>query len=902
VDLAWACHLWPIIGPVVHLRGVNTNMVNMVYGFVRKTGGVAFSTDKAHRALIWVVLPLVVYTLVAATITWPLARHLSSYVVGAGDDTYMMIRGAWAAHEALLGGHNPLRQTLLAYPEGFTSYVMWSTPLRWLPGALLMVVFPPLLAYNVWLFATLILNGTTAYWLGMELSDGHPLAALLGGLVFMASPAMQGHLRAGHIDVIAMYGLPLFALCLWRILFHGAGWRTAGWGGVWLALSCLGLTSQIIYNAMPVVLFMGLYVLLWERHRLFRPGAPLRDQPWARAAAMIALGGAILLIFFGPLLTSQGRAEVDLLAEPGRVYYSADLLAFVSPSPFGTLKDLLPGYTRDVLGLNWVEGEAYLGVIALALALVALAARRESRGWLALALGAMLFSLGPFLKWRNQLVVFCVEDYQSYVTLPWAAFQNLPVLTETRTPGRFNGATALALGALVSIGARIVLRKIRRREVQIGVVLVLGAVTLVEYQLFWPYEASSAPQSKYFHRLAAMSDVRGVADVPLDNPLAVMEAMYQQTIHGKPMVGGQLYRRTPQNPAVLTLLNQAVTGNSVSLPAVPPEDVPYLLSRLGVDRLILHKYFLSDAEGVVNRMASVLGTPEYEDRQIAAFVVPRTADPPPEFTLATAAGSSGWTEPVDTGTFSGPFLADQGDWSFYAAQPYGELVFRTAPYGTPRRIGVWLDGHLLNAWWALDGEVRLPVWVEPGFHTLHFEALDGCTPYPFALTCLALPGLSGSCAVADSPYCLSVAFEPPQWTPAALPLTPIDVRLDQGLRLRAYTLSTDAATRTVSLRLFWAADHALSRSYALFVHIADPDTNQPLAQYDGLPLILTDDWTGGAEWVSDVTIQVPDDVPAGTYAVNAGWFDPEGGARIRVHGDQPGASDGLIRLGTVTVP
>ncbi|HVO70659.1 MAG TPA: hypothetical protein VMT24_11470, partial [Aggregatilineaceae bacterium] len=471
----------------------------------------------------------------------------------------------------------------------------------------------------------------------------------------------------------------------------------------------------------------------------------------------------------------------------------------------------------------------------------------------------------------------------------------------TRTPGRFNGATALALGALVSIGAGVVLRKIRRREVQIGLVLVLGTVILVEYQLFWPYEANSAAQAEYFHRLAEMKDVRAVADVPLDDSIAMMAAMYQQTIHGKPMVGGQLYRRTPQNPAVLTLLDRAVIGDSGALPALPPEEAPYLLSRLGVDRLILYKRFLPDAESVVNRMVSVLGTPEYEDSGNAAFVVPRTADPPPEFAVATAAKWSGWTEAVDTGVFSGPFLADQGDWSFYVAQPYGELAFRTAPYGTPRRIGVWLDGHLLNAWWAVEGKVRLPVWVEPGFHTLHFEALDGCTPYPFALTCLGLPGLSGSCAAADSAYCLSVAFEPPQWVPAALP-TPVDVRLDQGLRLRAYTLSTDAAPRTVRLRLFWAAEHALSESYALFVHVADPDTNQPRAQYDGLPLILTNEWKGGAEWVSDVTIQVPDDVPAGTYVVNAGWFDPEGRARLRVHGDQPGASDGLIRLGTVTLP
>jgi hypothetical protein len=97
----------------------------------------------------------------------------------------------------------------------------------------------------------------TAYWLGMELSGRYIPAALLGGLVFTAFPNMQGHLAAGHIDVLAMYGLPLFALCAWRVLRRDAGWSTVGWGGVWFALACLGLTSQIIYNLMRSCCFWG---------------------------------------------------------------------------------------------------------------------------------------------------------------------------------------------------------------------------------------------------------------------------------------------------------------------------------------------------------------------------------------------------------------------------------------------------------------------------------------------------------------------------------------------------------------------------------------------------------------------------------------------------------------------
>ncbi|MBI5959788.1 MAG: hypothetical protein HY866_13695, partial [Chloroflexi bacterium] len=265
------------------------------------------------------LLPLVIYTLVALILVWPLPLHLNSHAAGAGyADTYTYIRASWAAKEALLHGHNPLDQTLLAYPDGFTSRLLWASPLRWIPGTLLMFVFPPLLAMNLWLIMTLVLNGTAAYWLGLELSDYHRFAALLGGLVFMAFPNMQGHLSVGHIEILAVYGLPLFALCLWRILYREAGWRTAAWGSLCLALACLGIVSQIIFNALPLTVFWGLYLLLADRDRLWRRDLRLRDQPWLKVAGMFAGGGAILLVFWGPLLTSAGRVEIETLHETGR--------------------------------------------------------------------------------------------------------------------------------------------------------------------------------------------------------------------------------------------------------------------------------------------------------------------------------------------------------------------------------------------------------------------------------------------------------------------------------------------------------------------------------------------------------------------------------------------------------
>lgn len=849
------------------------------------------------------LLPLVVYTLAALFITWPLARHLDSHAAGAGyADTYTYLRASWAAKEALLHGHSPFTHTLLAYPGGYTSRLLWATPLRWIPGTLLMFVCPPLLAVNLWLIGTLVLNGTAAYWLGLELSDRHRAAALLGGLVFMAFPTMQGHLSVGHVEVLAMAGLPLFALSLWRVLYRAAGWRTAAWGSVWLAVASLGIMSQIIYNALPVVALLVLYLLLADRGRLVRRDLPLRDRPWLKLGAMLAGGGALLMIFVGPLLTPAGRAEVSALDETGRVAYSADLLAFVTPSPFGPLDrlGLVPRYARDVLGTNSAEGAAYVGLAALLLVSAAVVSRRDTRPWLLVALGAMLLSLGPLLKWRDQPVEIRVEQYRSFVTLPWAALQDLPFLESTRTPGRFNGATALAWGALVSMGAGVVLRRTSRPAVQGGIALGLAAVILVEYQLFWPYPSFSAAQPAYFRQLAHTEGVRGVLTLPLDDPLAVQHAMVQQTIHGKPMVGGLISRRTPQDPAEIALLGRVGLADDRPLPAAaPPGAVPYVLAQMQIDRVIVQKRFLPDPDGTTAALAAALGSaPEYDDERIAAFVVPPSSGQPPGFDLLVSE-SDGWAERVPlpyTGGFDGAFLAESGEWYLYSPiEQVGELVFQAGAYNLPRRVAVTLDDHLVGGRVIDEGEVRLPLWLEPGFHTLRFTVPDGCTPYPFTLSCL-----SGECAPRDPPLCISAAFGSPTWAALDNAPTVLDVTLDGGLRLHAYQV--EVLPDRVRVRLFWQADRALPRSYALFAHLADPATAEPRAQYADFPAVLTTGWGEEARWIADVAIMLPDDLPAGLYAINVGWFVPADGTRLAVRGDRPWAGAGIVALEQVEIP
>jgi hypothetical protein len=734
-------------------------------------------TERIRRAAVWVVLPAVAYLAAALIMSWPLGIHLTTHIPGGSNsDAYMMMRQAWDAHEQLRAGKNPLEQTRLAYPEHYTSRMMWSTPLRWVPQTLLMFVFKPVLAFNLWLLVILVLNGLTAYWLAMALTRQNSLAALLGGLVFMSAPVMQGHLAAVQVDVLSLYGLPLFALCWWRVLFapddQRGGWRSVIAGGGWLALASLGLTSIVIYAVMPVVVFSGLYLLLSEPGRLVRRGEPWHVQPWLRAGAMLVVGGLILLIFFAPLMTAAGQNELGQMENSGMILFHPSLVGFFVPSSHGLWKNvpLINILAKAVTWGSTAERTAYLGVVASQLVFLGWwmrgkdsQQRYSSRMWLAIALGAMVLSLGSFLEILNQPPVNVqIEGIRSHIVMPWGLLQNLPVARELRTAGRFNLATALAWGMLVSLGAAAILPHVRRQAVRIGAGVIIGALILMDYQAYAPFPESSAAQPDYLRELAARDDVRAVLDVPTDY-WPEMAGMGAQMAHGKPLVTGSVYRNTRQNPALLWLVDTAVISPYGDAPALPLDSITPLLQATGADRLFIHKEPLESPESVVARVTSALGEPpEYEDEQLAAFVIPQQVAPPPADFFAWASKFGNWSMWQDYGEFSGYWLARSGEWGIYTTTPSGELVIPTRVSLPGYRVTVWLDDQQIGTWEITDDDLRLPVQATPGFHRLRFESLDGCTLYPFDLACLDNPS-SAPCPRADQPICISVAFGAPTW-------------------------------------------------------------------------------------------------------------------------------------------
>jgi hypothetical protein len=203
--------------------------------------------------------------------------------------------------------------------------------------------------------------------------------------------------------------------------------------------------------------------------------------------------------------------------------------------------------------------------------------------------------------------------------------------------------------------------------------------------------------------LANRDDVRAVLDVPWDHLLAAKEGLYLQTAHHKPLIAGQITRRTPVNPARLAVLQNTLD--------------PALLNAAGVDVIILHKEW--DEGKIEPFLRERLGSPVYEDQRFALFGVPDAAAPP-GFLAVPASVTD---------------ISDHADSYFYMPER-GAVTVQAEVTG--RAVTVSLDGQPVVGRVDTHSPLELRLDVDAGYHTLALAVVPPCPviPHP-ALRCRA---------------------------------------------------------------------------------------------------------------------------------------------------------------------
>lgn len=597
-----------------------------------------------------------VFFAVTLFITWPLAANMTTHLYGDFlTDAYQSARHSWWIKHALQTGQPLFFQPALNYPDGLFGAWIWANPLEYFPASLFAFVMPLAAAANLMLMVQYTLNGWSMFVLVDWLTGRKFWPGLLGGLAFLAYPALQSRIYGGHVGVLALWPLPLYVYALHR-LRDDDRWRWYVLGAVGFGLSVAGNSTLLVYYLIPVAGLVLLRVLL------------SRDWVWLRRSLIASTaGGLIVLALLVPLLLETRTVPQYDADIGGAVIYSADLLSLVSPSFFHPLYKHLD-YPGRVLGTNLLEGTGYIGIVAVLLVAVGLWRHRTARGWLALAVIAWVLSLGPLLKHYDSPILINTNGYSTYIPLPWAFLESLPVVGISRTPGRYNLTIGFAVAIMAGYGAASLYRW-RFRSIGLMILMVL---ILLDYRMFWPMHIDPAPVPQAVRDLAGRDDIRAVFNIPTTDRILIKRGLYLQAFHQQNILTGQFVRDTPVNPARLRVLQHTLD--------------PALLDAAGVDVVIYQK---GGPVPVNSNALARLGAPYYEDTQLALYSVP---DPTTEPAFAA-------------------FSPDRQTWSVYVAEPgWLPLTITDGP--------VELDGDIIH---AAEAAVVPVAFSEPGFYTLRLR-------------------------------------------------------------------------------------------------------------------------------------------------------------------------------------
>ncbi|MDY7041121.1 MAG: hypothetical protein SVX38_09685, partial [Chloroflexota bacterium] len=656
------------------------------------------------REFAWALAVTAVYTLIAIAVTWPVAAKFSSAVGGfEGRDAFTHAWRLWWFKTALLEMHtSPADLRVLYAPGGIYHPVLLTTPYLGLVSAPIFSLLNPAAVYNLHLLLAFALTGLSTYLLCYELS-GNRAAAFVGGLVFSFFPSRMAHAIAGHLTQITAYWPPLYALFLLRT-FRRPSWKNGILAGVFLALSALTNLMHGAYFA--VMLTVG--IVAWQMAEL--KGAVLARKRIMALGAGLVVAGVILVPFFAPLLIGGRNEGLGYLSSRGTVEHSTDLLAFVLPSPYHPLLNrwgMVPTAAEEVFPNQRAleEGVAYLGLIPLALAGLAVARHwRDVRVWAILGTFAATLSLGPFLRVGGRLLQVTVDGWSSYLPLPYLVVKQVPIYSWGRTPNRLNDVTGVALAVLVTFGAGEALGRLGSRWLRVLAGAMCCALLLFEYGVMFPFPMAGERVPAYYSQMAAEGGGYAVLDIPGVAGHAVDTIMYYQAYHHHPIVGGHTTRHPAgewEQADFISNLAQPNPGRDVVSHPSDRERLTWL-AQASIGRVIVHKDLMIavQRETVVAFLRDLLSEPIFEDAQIVVFAVPPAPGKVEERLFSLS--SEGWHQVEQWGELPARWLGDNGGdgGALYVWQPTeetGQLRFTAYAFQQPRTVRVTVNDQLVGA-------------------------------------------------------------------------------------------------------------------------------------------------------------------------------------------------------------
>jgi hypothetical protein len=495
------------------------------------------------------VVVLLVYSLLALVLTYPLLLHLDTHVPGHGIDDPALTWNLWWVKFSIFNlGASPLYTDYLYYPLGVNLVAYTSTFLNGILSLPLQFTFGVIPANNLVIYFALVAGGYGTFLLAREILSRcqihSDLAAALAGGFYAFGAWHINYVVAGHFMLLSNEWIPFYALYLIRL--DKSSRRYGALAGLFFVLTAWTELTFIPFIALLTALsLLGFFVF----RRFDGFGRLVRNL--SVLSITVAVGTSPLLI---SLLGDFARYGYYLAPGLGRVQvFSAEPISFLIPS---AAHPILGEWANALTNAN--TSYAFVGYAALLLAAFGLISRRRSREawfWAVVAAFFALVLLGPTLILGGE---------STGIPLPFAALRAIPLVNANRYPVRYNAMLMLALTPLIALGAAALLRSRRT--------LVLMALTalLAFEQLVLPVPLTDLRSPPVFQTIRAEPGDFTMLDLPLGwrNSVAIQGkidyvAEFFQTVYQKRLIGGL----TSRNPAFKFqyYLEQPVLNSLVAL-------------------------------------------------------------------------------------------------------------------------------------------------------------------------------------------------------------------------------------------------------------------------------------------------------------------------------------------------
>ena len=859
-------------------------------------------------------IPLLVFVcmlMLACLATYPAVLNLADALIGYQQgDSYEMMWIIWWLKKSLFSTTLAVATIpLLFHPQGITLSLLNTQIGAHLLALPFAVLYDVVSAYNITMILSLALSGIAAYFLGISLT-GNRLASVMCGLVWAFSPNKMGHALGGHLYQVAVFWLPLYVLYLLRALSQPS-LRSGVVTGFFAVLVASVHSVHAAYFLLPLTIIM-----------LARDWTQKAPNYWSRDR-LVAFGSslAVFLIFLGPAYISVFvqaiRGEVEYMPATGLVGFSVDLMSFFLPAPDNPLLLVLPAL-RELSGrvnVTYNESIAYLGIVPVVLAcLGAYKNYRALTQWLLLGATTMVLSLGPLLKFGGRVVETQIDKISIPIVLPYALLANLPFFQWSRTPARLHATTHLVLAVLVAYGAAMLLEKIRIKWHRIGITCLLSTIIFLEYLVVFPFPLIGTESGK-IHAMVNTGGPGAVLPLPVTNGAAT-EALFGQTINERPIIGGRLFRDMPKRNTTQRFLQEIVLGTELvtqDIVAVPDNNQRKDVLRSYDAAWVT--YHTPDGDvglQTPKSLEALLGAPIAASDNIALFAVGKESDKSEHSDLVYALGAN-WHPVEYWNNIPTRWFYGNGELYIYSSLDQETTLSMTlVPELKLHVVAVKVNGDLVieistGDWLQFQTP---PFPLNAGLNVVELVDLSGPRAYVGDLRCAGGTPLSG--AFVEKPECdpgisgtrlVSVGVQNLELIPKQA-LKPIQAQFGNNIKLlQAYWQTDLDAGKPLRVTLYWSAEKRMANDWTNFVHVRGPD-DQIVSGLDQQPMggsLPTHDWSPGQVVAYTLVVPIPDDVPAGKYTIDVGWYQWPSLDRMPAESQMFLVDHNLLTLGEVIV-